>query len=120
MKKNSVSLPNFAPEWSTAKTVDYAELLASFKEHLKLMPKFVRSLKQADNEGWQQLIDDLAKHIQEDPSLSKFVRVAEKDGVQGLSIGDPNWFVVAAVAAFAAGYAVGTACYKLGPCNFVE
>lgn len=120
MKKNSVALPNFSPDWSSAKTVEYAELLASFKDHLTLMPKFVTSLKKADNESWQQLIDDLGKHIQEDPNLSKFVREIDKDGVRGLSIGDPNWFTVAVVGAFAAGYAIGTACYKLGPCNFVK
>ena len=120
MSKKTIKLPSFAPKYSTASEVDYADFLTSFKNQLDVMPEFVRALKKADNEGWQQLIDDLGKHIQNDPKLSKFVRARTKNGVQGLSIGEPNWFVVAAALAFAAGYAVGTACYKLGPCNFVK
>lgn len=120
MRKKTIKLPSFAPKYDRPREVDYAEFLASFKRQLDIMPEFVRALKKADNAGWQQLIDDLGKHLQTDPKLKKFVRLRTKAGVQGLSIGEPNWFFVPIVLSFAAGYAAGTACYKLGPCNFAK
>jgi hypothetical protein len=120
MSRKTIALPSFAPKFSPPQEVDYAEFLASFKRQADTIPDFVRALKKADNAGWQQLIDDLGAHIQADPKLKKFIKAKAKDGAQGLSVGEPNWFIVAAAVAFGAGYAIGTACYKLGPCNFVR
>lgn len=117
-QRKTITLPNFAPGYSTDKSVDYTELLNSLKAHVNTMPIFVNSLKKADNDGWQALVDDLTDYIQKTPKLRKYVRENEKNGIKGISIGEPNIFAEIA-AAFVVGYAIGTACYKLGPCNFV-
>jgi hypothetical protein len=119
MSKKSLRLPAYVPKYASDTEVDYGEFRASIERQLDAMPEFVRALKKADNEGWQQLVEDLTRHIQTDPKLAAFIRERTKDGATGLSIGEPNWFWVPVVAAFAAGYALGTACYKAGPCKFV-
>lgn len=74
MSKKMIKLPSFAPKFATAHEVDYSEFLGSFKRQADTIPEFVRQLKEADNAGWQQLIDDLTKHIQSDEKLSQFIR----------------------------------------------
>lgn len=118
VSKKTIKLPSFGPELAPAREVDYAELLASFKRQVNTIPEFVGALKEADNAGWQQLVDDMTEHIKSDPKLSKFMRVRQEKGVSGLSIGEPNIFIHL-VAAFAVGYALGTLCYETGPCKFV-
>jgi hypothetical protein len=97
----------------------YEEVLGEFTSSADQLPQLVKALKEADDEGWGRLFNDVAAHIEKSPELQSVVRIRERDGEQSLSIGEPNWTFVAIVLSFAAGYAVGTACYKAGPCKFV-
>lgn len=116
---NTIKTPEFnGKEWLT-KEHSYEELLNVYKKSFDSLPEMVSELKKADNEKWGQLFKDLALHIQNDEKLKGLIRPTMKDGENGISIGEPNWFVVAAAAGFAIGYALGTACYKAGPCKFV-
>lgn len=96
----------------------YDELRGEYTRRLAQLPSFVATLKEADNYGWGRLFNDLAYDIQRDEALSTVVRV-QNDGGR-LSIGEPNWASPMPLAwAFAFGWAIGTACYDAGPCNFV-
>jgi hypothetical protein len=102
--------------------VDYDQLAKRLKSQLDLAPSFIKTLKRVDNEGWQELIDDVLEHAKKNPEFRNLVRAVTKGEQQGVSVGDPNWVhldVLLLVTAFGIGYAIGTACYNAGPCNFV-
>jgi len=101
--------------------VDYQQLAQRFKAQLDLAPNFIKALKRFDNQGWQELLDEVLEHAKNNPEFRDLVRPAPGDK-PGVSIGDPNWVhleVMVLLTAFGIGWAIGTACYKAGPCNFV-
>lgn len=104
--------------------VDRDRLVAMLKTELHRLPKGIEALKEADNSGWQEIMDEVTKFIREDSELSNLVRTKERDGVLDVSIGEPNWFLqglvaaAAVVTAFGAGYAVGTVMYASGCADF--
>ncbi|KAB1081714.1 hypothetical protein [Methylobacterium soli] len=102
--------------------IDYQKLVKRLKDQLDLAPDFVRALKRVDNQGWQEVINDVLGHAEKNPEILKLIRVTPGDQ-QGISIGDPNWAhigVMIAISAFGAGYILGTICFELGPCDFVD
>jgi len=117
MTRKAIVVPHIPCKKKPDTKVNYEELLMEFKRSADHIPELVTAMKSADYDGWEQLIHDLATYMETNPKLKKFIRVKEGvGGQQALSIGEPNWLLAVAVA-FAAGYAIGTACYKYGPCK---
>ena len=120
MARKTVVVPHIPCKKRPNTKVSYEEILAEFKRNADHIPAVVTAMKKADYDGWEQFIRDLAKYFETNPKLKRFIRVKDLNGQEALSIGEPNWVFVAVVLSFAAGYAVGTACVKLGPCNFAR
>ena len=88
------------------------------------------ALKELDNDGWQEVITALADEAQNNEKLRSFVKLKKSKEGTTVSIGEPNWAFLATVAAgefgvavpvagaFLVGFALGTACVKLGSCDF--
>ncbi len=123
-KGRKIGVPKMQKDgkWIT-EHVAYEELVAKYKRRIDEAPKVVAAMKGADNEGWQGVLDELTAHAASNPELANLVRRVEKDGREGISIGDPNWVsleFLLVMNAFFIGYAIGTACFEAGPCDFVS
>jgi hypothetical protein len=121
MMRQSIKLPVFKPEISSQKEVSFDDFVESFKRSLDQAPSFIAELKKADNEGWQQAIDEVVKYARSNPELANLVRTKQQDNAD-IHIGEPNWaaLVGGVLGAFVIGFMIGTACYKAGPCNVVK
>ena len=100
-----------------SKEVKKERIINYMTSGLNKMPKYISALKESDNEGWQNIVDEMTIHVLNDKKLSTYIRPNERNGNIGVSIGAPNIFVEAA-AAFAIGYAIGTLLYKSGIADF--
>jgi hypothetical protein len=139
-----VKFPEYVNGKMETKTIPYKDLEAPYLSSVDESLKYMNDWKKTDNEGFANLVAAISEKIQKDPELSKNFRITTKLGVTGISIGQPNIFiplnetpindfsddqlsnpqiipiVAAVIVAWTAGYAVGTACVKLGPCNFAK
>jgi hypothetical protein len=127
MKNRQITIPRMESGKLASVTVSQEELLESFKRSVDHMPELIATMKRMDNEGWQMLLTDLQAYFESKPELAKLVREVVVDGKPGISISEPNWVNVVVLAggtavgcAFLAGYMAGTACFKVGWCDFVS
>ena len=128
MKKANLVIPVYSKgKLVKGKTrqISSKDVAGAMRKSMRMLPDFVRDLKELDNEGWQQVITALAREAQTNKKLRSLVKLKKSKGKTSVSIGEPNWafllaagFVAPAAAAFVVGYAIGTACVKLGPCDF--
>jgi len=139
-----VKFPQYANGKLETKTIPYKDLEAPYVSSVDESLKYMNEWKSTDNEGFANVVTAISEKIQKDPEMSKNFRITTKAGITGISIGQPNIFiplgdtpmkdfseeqlanpqiipiVAAIVVAWSAGYAVGTACVKAGPCNFAK
>ena len=117
--EKQIQIPEFNGESIGFSSQSYSKIVEGYKANLDKLPELIAAIKKNDNETWAQLLNELEHYLETDPNLSKVIRVKTVDGVEGISIGEPNFWTAAAVGAFSVGYMIGTACYKSGWCKFV-
>ncbi|MFH1070835.1 MAG: hypothetical protein V1794_14555 [Candidatus Glassbacteria bacterium] len=115
MKKNELITVPFLKDgaWKSEER-SFAKVLECFKKDIDLLPRQVKEMKKADNEKWGTLFEELAKYAESNPEFAKVVRVVEKKGQRGLSVGEPNWFWIPIFLSFVAGYALGSCAQSCG------
>jgi len=125
MKRTTVTLPKKRKdtgEWST-REVPFDKIMFAVKHNIDAIPEIIGALKKADNEGWQQVFDEMAVYLDSKPHYAELVRRAEKDGREAISIGEPNWIyapLLFVMGAFSVGFIIGSACVAADPCMFVD
>ena len=114
----SIKLPVFKQKGSAPREFPLDDFVASYTKALNQAPSFVKELKDVDHEGWQRVVDAIIKHAQANPGRVALVRTNPKNETEILLGNHPIIIVGGVLGAFVVGFAIGTACVKLGPCDF--
>lgn len=124
MSTKTVTMPSKLEtgEW-TREEISYDEIIDALKHNIDAIPEIIKALKDADNKGWQQILDEMSVYVDSKPELAALVRRDERDGREALAIGEPNWIyapLLFALGAFSAGFMIGTVCVAADPCMLVR